>query len=84
MLRQTRFNGNVIIKLYRVFEVRGSHLEYKPPEVKSTNIHKMTKATINRIKNTEDNEKRKQEIRDERKKSNSRSKSKSPKPKKKK
>ena len=64
--------------------MRGSHLEYKPPEVKSTNIHKMTKATINRIKNTEDNEKRKQEIRDERKRSNSRSKSKSPKPKKKK
>jgi hypothetical protein len=36
-------------------------LEYKPPEVKSTNIHKMTKATINRIKQSEDEDKKKKE-----------------------
>jgi hypothetical protein len=36
-------------------------LEYKPPEVKSTNIHKLTKATINRIKQNEDVDKKRKE-----------------------
>jgi len=34
---------------YRLFEVRGAHNEYKVPEIKSTDIHKKTKATINRL-----------------------------------
>jgi hypothetical protein len=50
---------------FRVFEVRGNHLEYKPPEVKSTNIHKLTKATINRNKQNEDHEKKKKEVKEE-------------------
>ena len=34
-----------------IFEVRGTHLDYKPPEVKKTNVLKMTKATENRLLN---------------------------------
>jgi hypothetical protein len=37
------FNGKVDYK-YRIFEVRGTHMDYKPPEVKKTDIHKLTKA----------------------------------------
>ena len=43
-----------------IFEVRGTHLDYKPPEVKKTNILKMTKASENRLINEkikEDNKK---------------------------
>ena len=44
-----------------IFEVRGTHLDYKPPEVKKTNILKMTKASENRLlineKIKEDNKK---------------------------
>ena len=32
-----------------VFEVRGTHLDYKPPEIKRTNLLKQTKASENRI-----------------------------------
>ena len=32
-----------------VFEVRGTHLDYKPPEIKKTNLLKQTKASENRI-----------------------------------
>lgn len=45
-----KFNGEIYcLKIFRIFEVRGTHLDYKPPEIKTTNIHKMTKATISRI-----------------------------------
>ena len=44
-----------------IFEVRGTHLDYKPPEVKKTNILKMTKASETRLlineKIKEDNKK---------------------------
>ena len=29
-----------------IFEVRGTHLDYKPPEIKKTDIYKMTKTTM--------------------------------------
>ena len=32
-----------------VFEVRGTHLDYKPPEIKKTNLLKQTKASENRM-----------------------------------
>ena len=32
-----------------VFEVRGTHLDYKPPEIKRTNLLKQTKASENRM-----------------------------------
>ena len=32
-----------------VFEVRGTHLDYKPPEIKKTNLLKQTKASENRL-----------------------------------
>ena len=44
-----------------IFEVRGTHLDYKPPEVKKTNILKPTKATENRLvmnEKKEDNNKK--------------------------
>lgn len=46
--------GKLIIETDEVqwiFEVRGTHLDYKPPEVKKTNVLKMTKATENRLLN---------------------------------
>ena len=46
--------GKLIIETDEVqwiFEVRGTHLDYKPPEVKKTNILKMTKASENRLIN---------------------------------
>lgn len=56
--------GKLIIETDEVqwiFEVRGTHLDYKPPEVKKTNILKMTKASENRLiineKIKEDNKK---------------------------
>ena len=51
--------GKLIIEtdeIQWIFEVRGTHLDYKPPEIKSTNIHKMTKATIMRMSEKEKNE----------------------------
>jgi len=32
-----------------MFEVRGNHNEYKVPEIKSTDVTKKTKATVNRL-----------------------------------
>ena len=56
--------GKLIIETDEVqwiFEVRGTHLDYKPPEVKKTNILKMTKASENGLlineKIKEDNKK---------------------------
>ena len=56
--------GKLIIETDEVqwiFEVRGTHLDYKPPEVKKTNILKPTKATENRLvmnEKKEDNNKK--------------------------
>ena len=56
--------GKLIIETDEVqwiFEVRGTHLDYKPPEVKRTNILKPTKATENRLvmnEKKEDNNKK--------------------------
>ena len=36
-----------------VFEVRGTHLDYKPPEIKKTNLLKQTKASENRLQYNE-------------------------------
>ncbi len=33
----------------RIFEVRGTHNEYKPPEVKKTDIHKLTQTAQNHL-----------------------------------
>ena len=44
--------GKLIIETDEVqwiFEVRGTHLDYKPPEVKKTDLTKMTKAMENRL-----------------------------------
>ena len=44
--------GKLIIETDEVqwiFEVRGTHLDYKPPEVKKTDLRKMTKAMENRL-----------------------------------
>ena len=38
---------------FRVFEVRGDHLDYKPPTVKNNNIHKMTRTTMNKFSDKE-------------------------------
>ena len=53
--------GKLIIETDEVqwiFEVRGTHLDYKPPEVKKTDLTKMTKAMENRLQ-FEDNLKKK-------------------------
>ncbi len=70
---------------FRIFEVKGTHLDYKPPEVKKSNIYKMTQATMSRVGINEKDSlmKRKiKEIKEERvrskAKSRSRSRSKSP------
>ena len=44
--------GKLIIETDEVqwiFEVRGTHLDYKPPEIKKTNLLKQTKASENRL-----------------------------------
>ena len=54
--------GKLIIETDEVqwiFEVRGTHLDYKPPEVKTTNLLKMTKATENRLQINAENKKKK-------------------------
>jgi len=56
-----KYNGIKNLIYERLFEVRGSHNEYKVPEVKSTDITKKTKATINRLQSISiDNVRRKQ------------------------
>lgn len=74
-----KFNGKLIFKRKliklsnRIFEVRGTHLDYKPPEVKVSNLNKITKATASRIQLSEktDNMKKKiNEIKENQKKSN--------------
>ena len=55
--------GKLIIETDEVqwiFEVRGSHLDYKPPEVKKTNLLKETKASENRMKFNENIRKEKE------------------------
>ena len=55
--------GKLIIETDEVqwiFEVRGSHLDYKPPEVKRTNLFKETKASENRLKFNENIKKEKE------------------------
>ncbi len=42
------------IKFFRIFEVRGTHLDYKPPEVKTSSVLKATKATLTRNKVSDD------------------------------
>jgi hypothetical protein len=71
--------------IFRVFEVKGTHLDYKPPEVKKSNIYKMTQATITRLGMNEKDASMKRkihEIKEERTKikakNRSRSRSKSP------
>jgi len=47
-----KYNGKNyynISYLFRMFEVRGNHNEYKVPEIKSTDVTKKTKATVNRL-----------------------------------
>lgn len=41
------------LTFFRIFEVRGTHLDYKPPEVKVSNLNKITKATALRMKDNE-------------------------------
>ena len=43
-----------------VFEVRGTHLDYKPPEIKKTNLLKQTKASENRLQFNENIRKEKE------------------------
>ena len=56
-------NGKFPI-IFRIFEVKGTHLDYKPPEVKTTNIHKMTKATLNRMQVNDQSESLKKKIKE--------------------
>jgi len=49
----------IYLFFYRIFEVRGTHLDYKPPEVKVSNLNKITKATALRMKDNEKNDKKK-------------------------
>ena len=79
------YNGNFNLN-FRIFEVKGTHLDYKPPEIKKSNIHKLTQASMSRLGiNDKDLSMKKKikEIKEERikkrKTSNSRSRSKSPK-----
>jgi hypothetical protein len=55
--------GKLIIETEEVqwvFEVRGSHLDYKPPEIKRTNLYKETKSSENRLKFNENIRKEKE------------------------
>ncbi len=52
-------NFYILIIFKRIFEVRGTHLDYKPPEVKFSNLNKITKATAIRMKENENNDKKK-------------------------
>lgn len=39
-----------------VYEVKGDHIEYKPPEIKESNLHKNTKASeLKGVSNTSNN-----------------------------
>ena len=55
--------GKLIIETDEVqwiFEVRGSHLDYKPPEIKRTSLYKETKSSENRLKFNENIRKEKE------------------------
>jgi hypothetical protein len=43
LLKLMKYNGKLLIK-FRIFEVRGSHLDYKPPEIKTSHLLKQTEA----------------------------------------
>ena len=44
-----KYNGTIKKLNFRIFEVRGTHNEYKPPEIKKTDIHKLTQTAQNHI-----------------------------------
>ena len=65
--------GKLIIEtdeIQWIFEVRGTHLDYKPPEIKTTNIHKMTKASMIRMNEGGKNEALRKKVKEIRSKHN--------------